>query len=165
MSINPTFMDAYGFYAFGDGSNLRTGSNPPYGVSDFLSMFPQFGPDSNGNYVVPQSVIQSFIGMANACLQQARWRSVWPLAMGWFVAHFCTLWLQSQADPNGGAAAVLEAGRAQGVITGESVGDISYSADLSLATVNGWAAWNLTSYGQQLVTYGKLIGKGGMYVW
>ncbi|WP_074951076.1 DUF4054 domain-containing protein [Alicyclobacillus macrosporangiidus] len=163
--MDPTFTDVNGFFTFGDGSNIRQGTNPPYAVSDFLAMYPQFGPDADDKYVVPQTVIEAFIDMANASMSQARWRSMWQAAMGWYVAHFCTLYLQSAADPNSGAAAVLEAGRAQGVLTGESVGDLSYSQDANIASVDGWAAWNLTVYGQQLATMGRLVGKGGMYVY
>ncbi|GLG02172.1 hypothetical protein Alches_22130 [Alicyclobacillus hesperidum subsp. aegles] len=165
MSMNPPLSDPMDFYSFGDGSNIRQGTNPPYAVSDFLAVYPQFGTDANGNAIVPQSVLQTFVTLASSVLQQVRWRSYWQIAMGLFVAHFATLYLQSMADPNSGAAAVFEAGRAQGVITGESVGDVSYSADTSAANVDGWAAWNLTSYGQQLATIGRLVGRGGMYVW
>lgn len=163
--MNPPFTDANGFFNFGSGGNLRTGGNPPYAVGDFTSFYPQFGNNSQSQPVVPVAVIQAFINMANACVQQARWRSMWQVAMGLFVAHFCTLYLQTAADPNSGAAAVFEAGRAQGVITGESVGDVSYSADANLSDLDGWAAWKLTAYGQQLASMGKLVGKGGMYVY
>ncbi|MCL6442065.1 MAG: DUF4054 domain-containing protein [Alicyclobacillus sp.] len=164
MSANPPFVDANGFFVFGDGSNLRSGTNPPYGVSDLLSFYPQFGNDSEGNPIISTTMIQAFIDMANNCIQQARWRSAWQIAMGLFVAHFCTLYLQSQADPNSGAAAVMEAGRARGVITSESVGDVSVSTE-NLSDLDGWAAWNLTVYGQQLATMARLVGKGGIYIY
>lgn len=85
--------------------------------------------------------------------------------MALFVAHFCTLYLETSADPNSGAAAVFEAGRAQGVITGESVGDVSYSSDVNVGSVDGWAQWNATQYGRQLASRGKLVGMGGMHVY
>lgn len=154
------------FWNFGSGSNLRSGTNPAYAVNDFTTFYPQFGNDSNNNpIVVPQSVIQAFIDMANASLQQARWHSAWQTAMNLYVAHFCTLYLQTSADPNSGASAVFEAGKAQGVLSGESVGDVSYSSDVNIASVDGWAMWNLTAYGQQLATLAKLYGKGGMQIW
>ncbi|WP_436663553.1 DUF4054 domain-containing protein [Alicyclobacillus acidoterrestris] len=153
------------FWNFGSGSNLRAGTNPSYTVADFVAFYPQFGTDSNGNYVVPQTVIQTFIDMAGASIQQARWRGAWQVAMGLFVAHFCTLYLQTSADPNSGAAAVFEAGRAQGVLSGESVGDVSYSADSSVTSVDGWAEWNATEYGKQLATLARMYGKGGMQIW
>lgn len=162
--------DANGFFSFSDGSNLRIGTNPPYATTDFLAFYPQFGNNTSGIPVVPVAVLQTFITLANSSLQQARWNAMWTLAMGWYVAHFCTLYLQSLADPNGGAAAVFEAGRAQGVITSKSVGDVSVAYDPNLAgrdtpTMAGWGAYHLTVYGQQLITSGRLVGKGAMYVY
>lgn len=162
-----SLTDANGFYSFGDGSNLRTGTNPPYAMSDFLQAYPQFGANSLGVYLVPQVIVQAYINLANASLQQSRWHDYWQVAMGWFVAHFCTLYVQGMADPNGGAGAVVAAGQAKGLNTSESVGDVSVSTDYnSIAQdLDGWAAWKLTVYGQQLATIGKLVGKGGMYIY
>lgn len=162
-----SLTDANGFFEFGDGSNLRTGTNPPYALSDFTAMYPQFGANAQGQYLVPATVIQAYINLANASLQESRWHDSWQLAMGWFVAHFCTLYLQGTADPNSGAGAVLAAGQAKGLDTSQSVGDVSASTDYNAIAkdLDGWAAWTLTIYGQQLATMGKLMGKGGMYVY
>lgn len=151
----------------GDASNIRTGSNPPFSFADFIEMYPQFGPDTNTLYLVPQVITQMYIDLADACIKEARWHSYWKIAMGWFIAHFCTLYLQGTADPNSGAAAVLAAGQAKGLNTSESVGDVSVSMDYNSIgeDLNGWAAWKLTIYGQQLGTIGKLVGMGGMYVY
>ncbi len=47
---------------------------------------------------VPASVILSYINLATNSLSQAMWGdSQWPIAMGWFVAHYCTLWAQTEA--------------------------------------------------------------------
>lgn len=161
----------------GNASNIKTGTNPPYQVSDFLLMYPQFSQEffvspnqldqvPNPN-LIPESVIQMYIDLANASINQQRWKSYWQTAMGWFVAHFCTLYLQGMANANSAANDVLASGQARGLNTSESVGDVSVSIDYNLIAqdLNGWAAWKLTIYGQQLATIGKLVGKGGMYVW
>lgn len=153
------------FVDFGDASNLRQGANPSYAITDFTSFYPQFGNNAQGTPVVPTAVIQTFLNMANASIQQTRWRSIWQLAMSLYIAHFCTLYLETTADPNSGASAVFEAGRAQGVLTGESVGDVSYSVDANIASVDGWAAWNSTEYGKQLATFARMVGMGGMGIW
>ncbi|HWQ41317.1 MAG TPA: DUF4054 domain-containing protein [Desulfosporosinus sp.] len=148
-------------------SNLRTGENPPYTLEDFLSVYPQFGPDTEGLHLVPTVILQMYINLANASIQEARYHGAWALCMGFFVAHFATLWLQGMASAGSPAAQVLEAGKAQGLTTSESVGDVSVSTDYSAIAndLDGWAAWKLTIYGQQLATIGKLMGKGGMMVW
>ncbi|MEK8128669.1 DUF4054 domain-containing protein [Paenibacillus filicis] len=151
----------------GQASNIRVGTNPPYSIDEFLQVYPQFGKDSSGKEVVPEFMIHMYTDLANASIQEARWHSYWRVAMGWFIAHFLTLYLQGLADPDGGAAAVMAAGQAKGLNTSESVGDVSVSMDYSQIgqDLDGWAAWKLTIYGQQLATVGKLMGKGGMYIY
>ncbi len=151
----------------GTASNVRTGDNPSFLFSDFIIMYPQFGPASDDTFLVPEIIIQMYIGLADACIKEVRWKAYWKFATGWFVAHFVTLYLQGTADPNSGAAAVLAVGQAKGLNTSESVSDVSVSMDYAEIgkDLDGWAAWKLTIYGQQLASVGKLVGKGGMYVY
>jgi hypothetical protein len=150
-----------------DASNIRTGDNPAYVLSDFVAMYPQFGAPTVGSPVVPTAVLNSFIALAHASIKEARWCDMWSIAMGYFVAHFATLWLQGFADVNSGANAILAAGQAKGLNVSESVGDVSVSTDYNAIAqdLDGWAMWKTTVYGQQLATFGKLVGKGGMYVY
>lgn len=150
------------FGIIGGASNLRTGSNPPFTYEDFTATYPQFG-----EMIIPQDIVQMYIDLAQSCLQESRWRGYWKAAMGWFIAHFCTMHLQGTADPASGAGAVLAAGQAKGLNTSESVDGVSVGMDYSSIAqdLDGWAAWKLTIYGQQLATIGKLIGRGGMYVY
>jgi len=147
-------------------SNVVSGTNPVYAISDFVSVYPQYGPDAEGNYLVPEMILQMYIDLASACVKQVRYRSYWALCMGFFVAHFANLFLQGTADIGSSAAQVLEAGRAQGLTTSESVDGVSVSTDYGTiaASLSGWAAWNLTVYGQQFASIGKMVGKGGMMV-
>lgn len=148
-------------------SNLRTGENPPYTLEDFFTLYPQFGPNSENKHVVPIAVLQIYLNLANTCIKESRWHDMWTVAMGLFIAHFSTLWLQGTADPNNGAAAVLAAGQSKGLLTSKSVDGVSASIDYNAVAqdLEGWAAWKLTTYGTQLATFGKLVGKGNMYVW
>jgi hypothetical protein len=151
----------------GNASNLKTGTNPPFTLDDFYLIYPQFGKDSNANYVVPQIIVQMYLDLANSCINETRWHSYWKVGMSFFIAHFCTLYLQGTANPESGAAGVLKAGQAQGLQSSVSVGDVSISTDYSIIAsgIDGWAGWKLTSYGQQLASIGRLLGKGGMYVY
>ena len=144
-----------------DASNLRTVDNPSYILADFFSYYPQF------ETTVPNKTITMYLNLAHASIKEARWRDSWEYAIGLFVAHFCTLYLQSQSSSANGAAAVMAAGQAKGLTTSESVGDVSVSTDYNAIAqdLDGWAAWKLTLFGQQLATTGKMVGKGGMYVY
>jgi hypothetical protein len=118
-------------------------------------------------YLVDPLIMQMYLDLANVCLQESRWRSYWKIGMGWFIAHFLTLYLQSATNADSPAAQVISAGQARGLQSSKSVGDVSVSYDFSTAMndLDGWAAWKLTIFGQQLATAAKLTGKGGMYVW
>lgn len=147
-------------------SNVLSGTNPTYVLSDFIAVYPQYGPGTDGDYLVPEIILQMYIDLANACVKQVRYRGYWALCMGFFIAHFATIWLQGTASPGSSAAQVLEAGRGQGLTTSESVDGVSVSTDYSTiaASLSGWAAFNLTVYGQQFATIGKMVGMGGMMV-
>ena len=47
---------------------------------------------------IPVVVIQLYLNLAAASLVQARWQDAWTLAMGWFIAHYCTLYARSDAS-------------------------------------------------------------------
>ena len=77
-------------------SNIRQGTNPDYTIADFLSMYPQFGATRTPNVPnVPTAVVQLYIDLATASVQQSRWHAAWKIAIGLFVAHFCTKYLSS----------------------------------------------------------------------
>lgn len=151
----------------GSASNIKAGTNPEFKLIDFCDVYPQFGPDKQGNYVIPEFVIKMYLDLANECVKEVRWHGYWKTGMCFFIAHFCTLYLQGVADPNSGAAGILEAGKAKGLDTSVSVGSVSVSTDYSViaSEIDGWAGWKLTSYGQQLASIGRLLGKCGMYVY
>lgn len=150
-------------------SNVISGTNPAYGLTDFYAVYPVYGPRGvapNITYLVDPTIIQMYIDLADASIKEARWHTAWHIAMGWFVAHFATLYLQGTASPTGTAAQVIAASQSHFLMSSKSVGDVSVAYDTGTTSqdLDGWAAWKLTIYGQQLATMGKLIGRGGMYV-
>lgn len=143
-----------------DASNIRVGGNPAYILSDFLDVYPQF------ENVVPEQILQMFTDLAITTIQQARFHGAWEICMGYFIAHFATLWLDGNADAGSSAAQVLAAGQAKGLVVSKSANDLSVSYDFSAIAkdLDGWAAWTLTNHGRNLATLAKLYGKGGMFV-
>ena len=142
-------------------SNIVDGENPPYTVDDFRSAMPGFTEE-----IISNEVLGTFVDMAHSIVKEARWHKLWPEGMRLFIAHFVTLYLST---PQAGATVdeLISAGKVQGAVTSKQVGSISVSLDVSQATndLTGWAAWKLTTYGIQFVTFARLIGKGGMYVY
>jgi hypothetical protein len=47
---------------------------------------------------IPPGVILMYLNLAYASLVQARWQEEWFTAMGWFIAHYCTLYARSDAS-------------------------------------------------------------------
>ena len=142
-------------------SNIRGGDNPSYTAETFLALYPQFADK------VPAAFLGMYIGLANASLSYKRYFDAWEMVMGLFIAHFCTLYLQTAVEPDSTAAEILAAGELRGLQTSKSVGGVSYSYDYgtALAGLDEWGGWTTTAYGLQLATLAKLYGKGGMVVW
>ena len=116
--------------------------------------------------LVPAIMLIMYVSLATSTLMQARWHSYWAIAVGWFIAHFLTLYLQGMAAPGSNAATVMAAAAARGITASKSVGPVSVSYDLGAINndLDSWAAWKLTIYGQQLATFGNMVGKGGIVV-
>jgi hypothetical protein len=139
-------------------ANVVYGTNSAYASTDFLGMYPKF------TDLVPDAVLSAYIAFANACLVQARYQDFWPIAMGWFISHFLTLYLQSDGNPASTAAQAAQQGLARGIQVSKSAGDVSVSYQ-ALEGLDGWASWTLTTYGQQFASTAKVIGSGSMYIW
>lgn len=150
----------------GGASNIKTGTNPPFTLDDFFEVYPQFGKNSEGNNNVPIVVLGMYLDMANSCIKKDRWHSKWRFGMCLYIAHFCTLYLQSVSDADAGAKGIVEASKSQGLDTSVSVGDVSVSTDYSMVTTNitGYTGWGLTTFGQQFISIARLVGKAGMYI-
>lgn len=140
-------------------SNIK-GEKGGYTVHDFLSMYPQF------TGIIPDEVLDMYVELGRSCVAKDRYHSMWKAAIGLFVAHFCTLYLESMRPEGAGASAVLESASAAGMVTSESADGVSYSRDNSaLSDLAGWAAFKMTAFGVQFAAIARLAGKGGMYVW
>jgi hypothetical protein len=109
-------------------------------------------------------VMQLYVALASASLVQARWLSMWPMAMALYVAHFCTLYANSGGDQNSTLGQIASQGLATGILVSESAGDVSDSFQ-PVQGLESWGAWNLTTFGQQLATFAKGIGSGPMLVY
>ena len=148
-------------------SNIRIGDNPPYAVSDFLAAYPQFGSlDDQGNYAGPLNlaILQIYVNLASASVNQARWQEWWTMGIGLFIAHFCTLFLRASAPAGSSAQQIVAQAVAIGIQVSKSVGPISVSYQ-PISGLEDWASWNLTLWGQQFATLGEMVGRGPMQIW
>jgi hypothetical protein len=120
---------------------------------------------------IPYPFLLAIVNLASASLVQARWQEMWPLAMGLYIAHYCTLYGYTDLPPGGSYTGIAPyqvalQGYATGILASKAAGDLSVSyMTLSGFGLNNWGAFNLTSYGQQLATLAKVVGTGPMFLW
>lgn len=146
-------------------SGVAHGNKGNYTTALFLSDFSQFTNES-GASLVPDSMLSTFVDMANDSIFPDAWGSSYQYAAGLFVAHHCALFLQTYA-PNSASGSVV-AGNAENVGTVKSaqMGDTSVSYDNSAVTnaTEKWGAWNATKYGMQLSTMARGLGITGSFI-
>lgn len=159
------------FQIIASASNIRTGGNTEYTVDDFLKMYPQFGTKINktgtATEIVPSFVLEAWVKVAHASIHKNRYHDMWEMAMGFFIAHFVTLYLRTAVDPSLPTKSIVNAGLAKGLQTSKSAGDLSVSYDFGTVAndFNGWGTYKLTAFGQQFITIAKMVSMGGMVVW
>lgn len=141
-------------------SNIKKEEHPEYTRETFLLLYPQF------RGVLPDAALDMYVDLGLSCVNYKRFHRMWKAAIGLFIAHFCTLYLQSMQPEGTDASQVLASASSAGMVTSESADGVSYSRDGSaLNDLNGWAAFKMTTFGVQFATMAKLVGRGGMYVW
>lgn len=141
-------------------SNIKKEEHPEYTKETFLLLYPQF------RGVLPDAALDMYVDLGLSCVNYRRFNRMWKAAIGLFIAHFCTLYLQSMQPEGTDASQVLASASSAGMVTSESADGVSYSRDGSaLNDLNGWAAFKMTTFGVQFATVAKLVGRGGMYVW
>ena len=154
--------------AFSGVSNIVITDNPEFTQEDFTSTFPVFPiTDSfdSENPSIPTAFFNMVMAMANSTIKYDRYKGQWKYLMCLYMAHYFTLFLQTQkGDAN--AQSALQGAMPSGVATSKSVDGLSISYDLMGMTddLSGYGTWKYTIYGQQLVTLTKMYGHAGMWV-
>ena len=151
-------------------SNIVGENKNKYTIDMFLEDFPQFSKaeEQQIKSILPQSILNQFISMANNAIQEDRWFDKWRYATGLYIAHYSTLYLKSYAPASeyNDVSTAAASGTTMGNVASASEGDQTISYDNSAITrgTEKWGTWNATVYGQQLVIEAGLLGKGGSYI-
>jgi hypothetical protein len=115
---------------------------------------------------VPIPVLQIYLNLALACLQQQLYFQAWPLAMALFVAHFATLFARSSGQPATSVGQVAASGLQFGILTSKSVGGVSagYTNWIAQEWFSYYGAMVETTYGVQLISIANAITPRFIYV-
>lgn len=150
---------------FRNASNVILTDNPEFTLCDFTSVFPIFVIADSTDESIPIEVFNLFYNMANSSLKYDRYKSVWKYCMCLYIAHYLTLYLQTQ-NGDAGSQAALAGALPRGVASSKSVDGLSISYDFMGAAEDlaGYGTWKYTIYGQQLATITKSYGHAGMWV-
>lgn len=160
---NPQF---YGVRAMAANIGQSQGN---YTAERFQQDFPQFftvgTEETPAACLVPATMLEEIINMANACVQPDKWLESWRYAVGLYVAHYATLYLRTYAESSPTAAQAAASGALVGVVKSATLGDSSVSYDTTAVTkgTEDWGDLNSTTYGQMLANRAKLVGLGGSY--
>ena len=142
-----------------------SGSCGNYTAEQFQEDYPQFF-NSEGQSLLPETMLNEIINMANSAILPDRWGSAWRYAVGLYVAHYTTLYLRTYSPSSDSPQQAAASGALVGVAKSATLGDASVSYDTSAITAGteDWGDLNSTTYGQMLANRAKLIGLAGMYV-
>lgn len=146
-------------------ANLGSGAPGTYTAEQFQEDFPQFF-NLWGQPLLPASMLEGIIRMANAAVQPDRWGEGWRYAVGLYVAHYVTLYLRGYAASNETPEQAAASGALVGMVKSATLGDASVSYDTAAITAGteDWGDLNSTTYGQMFANRAKLIGMAGMLV-
>lgn len=154
--------------AFSGASNVILTDNPQFTKEDFKSVFPAFPIGENTDsqsLLIPIPFVDMIIAMADKVIKYDRCRGQWKYLMCLYIAHFCTLFLQTQQGDSNSQKA-LQGALPFGVKSSKSVDGLSVSYDFLSVTddLSGYGTWKLTVYGQQLASLTKMYGHAGAWV-
>lgn len=117
------------------------------------------------NPAVPLTVLNIYIYNATNSILLERYGADWFKCMCYYIAHYLTLWVQSQAaGPGSTPAQLATAGMAMGIRVAKAVHDVSTSYE-PLKGLDDFGTYQLTLPGQMLATMAKAVGSGGVLAW
>lgn len=120
-------------------------------ATTFRTNFPEFA--DVVRYADAQVNFQ--LGLAAKCLSVERWDTLLDHGLSLFTAHHLVL-ARACLD----AAAVNGTLGESGLVSQESVGEVSMSFDTKSASLENAGHWNQTHYGRQYLQLARMLGVG-----
>jgi hypothetical protein len=112
--------------------------------------------------LVPLAVMQLYLNIAIVSIMQSRWREQWELGMALYIAHYLTLYCQTEGNQQSTANQIVANSLQAGITISQGADGVSQGLQV-LTKLENWAAWTLTQYGVQLATIARVVGAGPAY--
>ena len=153
---------------FRNASNVILTDNPKFELADFREVFPVFPLNAEWETdpeKIPNAVFNLFKSMADGAIKYDRYFTNWKYLMCLYIAHYLTLYLETQQGDED-AQAALTGALPRGIASSKSVDGLSVGYEFFdvAAGMEDYGTWKLTLYGLQLVTLTKIFGHAGMWV-
>jgi hypothetical protein len=112
--------------------------------------------------LVPLAVMQLYLNIAIVSIMQSRWREQWELGMDLYIAHYLTLYCQTEGNQQSTANQIVANSLQAGVTISQGADGVSQGLQ-AIKAVDNWASWSLTQYGVQLASLARVVGSGPAY--
>jgi hypothetical protein len=112
--------------------------------------------------LVPLAVMQLYLNIAIVSIMQSRWREQWELGMALYIAHYLTLYCQTEGNQQSTANQIVANSLQAGITISQSADGLSQGLQ-AMKFADNWASWALTQYGVQLASLARVIGSGPAY--
>ena len=112
---------------------------------------------------IPIVVILAYTFLAGASVMFQRYAEMWMFCMNLFVAHYCTMYMRTEAGPNSTASQVATSGLTKGIVISRHAGDVGATSQL-IGSYEQWGAWTETEYGVQFISIARAVNCGPIFV-
>jgi hypothetical protein len=112
--------------------------------------------------LVPLAVMQLYLNIAIISIMQSRWREQWELGMALYIAHYLTLYCQTEGNQQSTANQIVANSLQAGITISQGADGVSQGLQ-AIKAVDNWASWSLTQYGVQLASLARVVGSGPAY--
>jgi len=120
--------------------------------SQFRVDFPAFADET----VYPDSILLFWLAISTSLVNAERWADLTDMGVELMTAHQVRIGTANiQAGNNGGSPGAMT-----GIVTSQSVGDVSVSRDIGSVTLTDGGFWNLTTYGVRFLQLARMFGAG-----
>lgn len=125
---------------------------PPFNVPAFRVSFPEFADE----VAYPNQLINLWVNLASAMVNQNVWKTQWTVGVSLYVAHELVMSAQNSKTAKAGGPP----GVTGGIANTKTVGSVTVGYDTTSTAEKDGGYWNLSNYGKQFLRLARIFGAG-----